>query len=139
MNNLSIEEQLHLAKDVAHMAHDGQTRRDRTTPYIRHVEDVVQRCDDPTEKVVAWLHDVIEDSGHSVDSLLNLGFSFEVVGAVDSVTKKEGESYHNFVARARRNIVGRSVKLHDIMSNLCDDPTKRQIVKYAKALITLVG
>lgn len=120
------------------MAHEGQTRRDRKTPYIHHVEDVVRRCSDITDKVVAYLHDVIEDSDHSVDSLLNLGFSLEVVRAVDAVTKKPDESYVNYMRRARRNIVGRQVKYHDIMSNLCDDPTKKQVVKYAKALVVLL-
>ena len=139
MNDLTEDQQLHLAKDVAHIAHSGQFRRDRVTPYIQHVHDVVLRSDSTVEKIVAYLHDVIEESSHTVESLLNMGFSIEVVGAVDSVTKKEGESYHNFVSRARRNIIGRKVKLHDIMSNLSDDPTNRQILKYAKALTNLLG
>ena len=137
---IDIHEQLRMAEDLARQAHEGQTRRDRSTPYIRHVEDVARRSgSSKEEKTVGWLHDVVEDSFITLEYLRNLGFSEEIVNAVDSVTKREGESYHNYIMRCRKNIIGRQVKFHDMMSNLCDNPTKRQILKYSRALITLIG
>jgi hypothetical protein len=37
---------------------------------------------------------------------------------VRSVTKRDGESYENFVKRAAENPIGRMVKLHDLEDNL---------------------
>ena len=38
-------------------------------PYIHHPERVAGRLDAPEEKVVGWLHDVVEDSAVTVDQI----------------------------------------------------------------------
>ena len=47
-----------------------------------------------------------------------LGFPQYIVDGILSVTKREGESYEDFVARAKENSLGRAVRLHDLEDNL---------------------
>lgn len=97
--------------------HAGQ--RDKMgCAYFQHPMRVAMRCNTDEEKIVALLHDTIEDSDTSPEYLLSEGFPPEVVEAILSVTKREGESYEDFVARAKQNPLGRVVKLHDLEDNL---------------------
>lgn len=76
------------------------------------------RCATDEEKIVAFLHDVIEDANITPEQLLERGFTAEIVDAVIAVTHAPGESYEEFVERAARNRIGRLVKLHDLEDNL---------------------
>lgn len=97
--------------------HQGQ--RDKVgQPYFQHPMRVAMACYTPQEKIVALLHDVLEDTTTSPEDLLNMGFPEEIVNAVLSVTKIEGEPYVEFIARAAQNPIGRIVKLHDLEDNL---------------------
>jgi len=69
------------------------------------------------ERIVAVLHDVVEDCGISLDDLRKEGFSEAVLTAIESVTKVAGESYEAFVERAAQNPIGRVVKLADLEEN----------------------
>ena len=69
------------------------------------------------ERIVAVLHDVVEDCGISLDDLRKEGFSEVVLTAIESVTKVPGESYEAFVERAAQNPIGRVVKLADLEEN----------------------
>jgi len=56
------------------------------------------------DQIVGVLHDVSEDCpGWTMDRLRAEGFSVEVLQALDSVTKREGEDYDAFVKRAADN------------------------------------
>lgn len=97
--------------------HQGQ--RDKVgQPYFQHPMRVAMACNTPQEKIVALLHDVLEDTTTSSEDLLNIGFPEEIVNAVLSVTKIADEPYVEFVARAAQNPIGRIVKLHDLEDNL---------------------
>jgi (p)ppGpp synthase/HD superfamily hydrolase len=127
-----------LAVTVATRAHAGQKRKDGTD-YISHPVRVAVRCDTKLEKVVALLHDVVEDTPVGFKELRELGFSQEVLDALDSVTKRPGEKYADFVLRAKANEIGRLVKLADISDNLEDqsalDPDEAAFLtqRYTKA------
>jgi (p)ppGpp synthase/HD superfamily hydrolase len=82
----TIEDAIALAVE----AHRGQ--RDKSgEPYILHVLRVMLRLDTEAERIVAVLHDVVEDTGRTPDDLRGLGYPEEVVTAVACVTKREGE------------------------------------------------
>ena len=70
------------------------------------------------ERIVAVLHDVVEDTDWTLDQLRREGFSESVLEALEAVTKREGESYENFVRRAAKNPIGRTVKRADLLGNL---------------------
>lgn len=71
------------------------------------------------QQIVAVLHDVVEDSDGRVtfEDLAREGFAAEVIEALRAVSKVEGESYADFVARAARNRIGKAVKLADLLEN----------------------
>lgn len=97
--------------------HAGQ--RDKMgCAYFQHPMRVAMHCTTDAEKIVALLHDTIEDTDVTPDYLLAEGFPREIVDAVLSVTKREGESYEDFVRRASQNHIGRVVKLRDLEDNL---------------------
>ena len=117
---MTKEEAAKLLDKAAYMCvtrHAGQ--RDKAgEAYFQHPMRVAMRCATPEEKMVALLHDTIEDCGVTPAELLGDGFPQDIVDGVLSVTKREGESYEDFVARAGRHPLGRVVKLHDLEDNL---------------------
>lgn len=117
--------------------HAGQ--RDKMgCAYFQHPMRVAMRCRTDEEKMVALLHDTIEDTDVTAEYLLAEGFPREIVDGVLSVTKREGESYQDFVARAKNNPLGRAVKLHDLEDNLdifrLDALTPDMAARYTKYL-----
>jgi (p)ppGpp synthase/HD superfamily hydrolase len=97
--------------------HSGQT--DKTgQAYFQHPMRVALRCDTTEQKIVALLHDTIEDTPVTPEYLLEHGFPQTIVDAVLSVTKRDGEIYEDFVKRAAENPIGCIVKLHDLEDNL---------------------
>ncbi|VVN91462.1 HD domain-containing protein [Pseudomonas fluorescens] len=101
---------------IAANAHEGQVDKGGS-PYILHPLKVMLRVGTLEERIVAVLHDVVEDCGISLDDLRKEGFSETVLEAIASVTKVPGESYEAFIERAALNPVGRVVKLADLEEN----------------------
>lgn len=103
---------------IAAVAHREQ--RDKAgAPYILHPLRLMMRMETETEMIVAVLHDVVEDSEDwTFDRLLQEGFSRDVIDALDSVTRREDETYEEFVERAALNPVGIRVKLADLEDNM---------------------
>jgi (p)ppGpp synthase/HD superfamily hydrolase len=98
-------------------AHRGQLDKSGQ-PYILHPLRVMFSCETEIERIVAILHDVVEDTGRAMEDLRKLGYSEEVLAALDCVTKREGEDYEQFVERAAANPVARNVKLADLKDNM---------------------
>ena len=132
---------LERAIQIALEAHTGQLDKGGS-PYILHPLRVMMSVDLELEKIVAVLHDVVEDSNWTFEDLLAEGFSIEVIEALQSVTKESpDEDYDLFIQRAIHNPIGRKVKLADLRDNL--DVTRitelaekdlQRINKYKKAL-----
>ena len=101
---------------IAATAHAGPVDKGGA-PYILHPLKVMLRMDSLEERIVAVLHDVVEDCDISLDDLRKEGFSEAVLSAIESVTKVPGESYEDFVERAAQNPIGRVVKLADLEEN----------------------
>jgi (p)ppGpp synthase/HD superfamily hydrolase len=128
---------------IAVAAHTGQ--RDKADqPYILHPLRVMFRVNSEAERIVAVLHDVVEDSDWTFEQLREEGFTDEILKALNSVTKREGEVYEDFVERAGSNAIGRQVKLADLEDN-CDlsriaQPVEKdfqRIEKYRAAILRL--
>jgi (p)ppGpp synthase/HD superfamily hydrolase len=128
MNDLTIAEM------IAERAHQDQTRRDGETPYIAHVKAVVEKVTEDDEKIVAWLHDVVEDSELTLDDIASVGFSKDIITAVGLLTKTKGGDYTAYINGISENPLARTVKIADMKSNLEDTPTDRQVEKYSAAL-----
>jgi (p)ppGpp synthase/HD superfamily hydrolase len=103
---------------IAVEAHRGQ--KDKSgAPYILHPLRVMgRRFQSDGEKIVAVLHDVVEDTKWTFDDLRKEGFSEELIQAIDCVTKRDGEAYEDFVKRSATNPVARRVKIADLEDNM---------------------
>jgi (p)ppGpp synthase/HD superfamily hydrolase len=109
----TLEDAITLALD----AHRGQSDKSGQ-PYILHPLRVMFRCTTDAQRIVAVLHDVVEDTGRTFDDLRKLAYPEDLLAALDCVTKREGESYEAFVERAAANPIARAVKIADIEDNL---------------------
>jgi (p)ppGpp synthase/HD superfamily hydrolase len=97
------------------------------------------------EMICAVLHDVIEDSKVKPKDLLEKGFTVEIIEAILSVTKNpDDKDYFDFIERAKKNPIGRKVKIADLNDNLdisrIDNPKEKdyeRMEKYRKALLQL--
>jgi (p)ppGpp synthase/HD superfamily hydrolase len=134
---MTKQEQLVKAEQVARKAHEGQYRRDGITPYIKHVEAVVSRVSSVDEKIVAWLHDVVEDTSVTAKDLIEMGFDRALIDAVVLLTKTEGYDLQNYLEAIKRNPVAKAVKIADMRANLADTPTKKQRERYSNGILFL--
>ena len=120
--------------------HQGQ--RDKAgAAYFQHPMRVAMNCEKDKEKIVALLHDTIEDTDITPEWLKQQGFSDEIVEAILSLTRNPGEDYQEFVARAKKNPIGRVVKIRDLEDNLnvlrlreVTPEMAKRLTKYLKAL-----
>ena len=113
--------------------------------YILHPISVMMRCETDEEKIVAILHDVIEDTDWTFEALRQEGFSETIIAALETVTKlSEDEDYDEFIQRSLTNNIGRKVKIADLRENLdvtrigqLTDKDIARINKYKRALSVL--
>lgn len=118
-------------------AHAGQKRRNGN-PYIIHPIRVSQEVKSDVEKVVALLHDVLEDTKTDYATILAT-FGPEAAGAVEALTHRKDEPYMDYLARVKANPIALTVKIADIADNLGDSPSDTAIEKMSKGLDYLVN
>jgi (p)ppGpp synthase/HD superfamily hydrolase len=130
------------AIQIAARAHEGQVDK-QGLPYILHPLRVMDGVEGLDAKIVAVLHDVVEDTPVTFDDLEQEGFSGEILAAVRCVTHAEGESYADYVVRCRADQIARRVKLSDLADNTRLSRTivrpqalDRDMARYAKYLLS---
>ena len=135
---MDYEALLKKAEDIATVAHKGQFDR-CGVEYINHPRTVASYVDNPKEKIVAWLHDTIEDTDITEADLRPV-FGDEITDAVVALTKTEGEDYFDYISRAIKNPLSARVKIADLTHNMKPDriphPTEedqKRMEKYKKA------
>lgn len=143
-----MNDMIELAEGIARKAHTGKKDKGGKD-YIHHPMTVASKVDTDDEKIVAWLHDTVEDSGITLADLKEYGFSQEVIGAVDAITKKQGQSYEDYIENLKHNSIAIKVKIADLTHNSeisrITNPTPedlKRIIKYQKTrklLIEYIG
>lgn len=131
------------ALEMATKAHKGQVDK-AGNDYISHPIYVADHCRSVNEKIVALLHDTLEDTKLSVDEIKN-NFGHTVSDAVLALTKRPDESYEEYLTRVKANPIARAVKIEDLkhnldLSRLGHEPTDEdieRIAKYERALAFL--
>lgn len=108
---------LNKAIEIAAKAHAGQSDKGGN-PYILHPLRVMINCESENEKICAVLHDVIEDTEITFDTLKSEGFSEDILNALHCLTKQNGESYDDFISRILTNEIACKVKLADLLDNM---------------------
>jgi (p)ppGpp synthase/HD superfamily hydrolase len=108
---------LERAIEIAASAHRGDVDK-AGQPYILHPLSLMLQLHDLDAMIVAVLHDTVEDSAVTLGDLKEEGFSDAVVAAIDALTRREDESYEEFIARLGSNPLARLVKLADLEHNM---------------------
>ena len=145
-----MKEEIKTARFIALLAHAGKVDK-AGEPYVKHLKAVADQCDGKA-KIVAWLHDVLEDTQIDYVTLkyaLNyfLGdCADDVCRAVLAITKLKRESYDCYLERVKSNPLAREVKIADLKHNLglsrlpeITDKDLERAEKYRKALEFLGG
>ena len=84
------------AIQIAVSAHLGQ--KDKAgSPYILHVLRVMSKMDTNETRILALLHDVVEDSAITISVIESYGFSQEVIESLKILTKGEVEDYMKYI------------------------------------------
>lgn len=131
------------ALQIAYNAHHEQLDKGGNA-YFLHPVFVALQMDTEEEKITGILHDVIEDTDITLEDLKRQGFSENVIAAVDAMTRRDGETYMEFIKRLSVNEIARRVKIQDIRNNMdlsrIPEPTKKdwdRMDVYMKALTYL--
>jgi hypothetical protein len=135
-----------IAYMIMEFAHRNQFRRDGITPYKKHLIRVAMQSYMKygwLETVAAFLHDFLEDNTifssieNSIKYLQKYNIPDEAIVAVELLTRDKNNperSGDNYYTNIKNNDMARKIKLLDILDNLSDKPTEKQLVKYGHAL-----
>ncbi len=137
------ESLLQRAIAIAAKAHEGQVDK-AGKPYLDHPLFVMENVNSLEQKIVAVLHDAVEDSELTLEQLRSEGFPEVLVSAIAAITKIEGEAYATYLDRVIANPIALRVKIADVTHNLdlrrIANPTEadfQRIAKYKKVLSQL--
>ena len=155
--NSNTSEKENLAHRIARYAHEGQMYGDKG--YFKHhilgvVRNVELYCRDNqigvgTErysllKISAYLHDILEDTSVG-EGFIRENFGDEILEIVGHLTRKDDETYFEYIQRVKDNESARVVKVADIEFNL-EECLKSggmegegMVERYKKALNMLEG
>ncbi|MGL4739966.1 MAG: GTP pyrophosphokinase [Sarcina sp.] len=108
-------------------------------PYINHLLAVENGVFDSEEcRIVALLHDVLEDTEKTEEDLKELGVSRELIDSVKRLTRREGVSYNQYIDQLleSNDIVALRVKKADLEHNMdirrIPNPTQKDYDRVAK-------
>jgi len=105
------------AIEIAVKVHRGQTDK-AGAPYILHPLRVMMRMQTENEMAAAVLHDVIEDTGMTLDDLRKTDLPKTVIETVDCLTRRSGESYDTYIERILEHSIAHKIKIADLEDNM---------------------
>ena len=108
-----LERAIRLAAKV----HQGQTGR-FGEPFILHILRVITHGKDDDERLLAALHDVLERSDHTVETLRKKGFPDHVLVALTHISRVKDEDYDGYIERVSKNRLATRVKVHDLADKM---------------------
>ena len=142
MRTFTLDDAIQLAR----RAHEGQLDKSGR-PYIAHSLRVMGSVSGTHERMTAVLHDVVEDTGVTLEDLAAAGCPPEVLDAVAAISRGADEPQARYLARVVANPIALAVKRADIADNLSPerigrldaDTQERLRAKYETALRQLDG
>ena len=106
------------AQKIATKAHKGQVDKSNKD-YINHPKRVAERLLNESEdvQVVAWLHDVVEDTDVTIEELEKI-FNKNVIDALRLLTHDKSVPYMEYVEKISYNEIAKKVKMSDLIDNM---------------------
>lgn len=137
---LLLNRLLGLAIKVSAVSHEGQYDKGGN-PYFLHPQAVAASLESTEHKIVAYLHDVIEDTDVTPEELIEMGFTYRIVNSIRILTKTDGVSYEDYLKTVKMDSNAWHVKMADIKHNMDISRIKNpgeadfaRLEKYKKAL-----
>jgi (p)ppGpp synthase/HD superfamily hydrolase len=142
--------QIETAISIALDAHKGQVDKAGAV-YILHPLRIMGKMSNDAERIVALLHDVLEDSSYTAKDLLAEGISGDLVDAVIALTKvfdSKGVpiAYEKYLIQVKSNPLACRVKLADLEDNMdlsrlnqVTEKDIQRVEKYQKAKAFLLS
>jgi GTP diphosphokinase / guanosine-3',5'-bis(diphosphate) 3'-diphosphatase len=134
------------AIDLAAYWHRGQTDK-AGLPYILHPLRVMGAFVRPGEddlRIIAVLHDIVEDTEVTLGVLDVKGYSQTVIDAIDAISRRPGEPYDVYIERCAQNPLAARVKMADLHDNLDSTRASTEMIgaatrrRYESALAALL-
>ena len=115
-------------------------------PYIDHLKRVASKCSTPYVKVVALLHDLLEDCPAWNETSLRCFFSDNIVDSVVVLTRRSDKTYYDYITSVLDDTWAIEVKRADLEDNMditrLPELTKNdldRLSKYHKAYIRIIN
>jgi len=109
---------LDVAIRLAVEAHSGQVDK-QGDPYILHPLRVMLKMKTEAEMVVAVLHDVVEDTELTLEDATRIdGMHWGIPYAIDAITRRDEETYKEYIKRVTNSPLATRVKLADLEDNM---------------------
>jgi hypothetical protein len=123
---------------IAAEAHAGQLDK-AGEPYILHPLRVMMRLHDNAERIVGVLHDVVENCpAWPLNRLAASGFAPDIMEALDAISRRKDEPYHDFIDRCCTtdlSLVVKFIDLRDYIDGRRADAIPHKLVwRYVKAI-----
>ena len=100
---------------ISYIAHRKQVDK-ADKPYFDHPRRVAEMAQTIEIAIVAFLHDVVEDSFITIDYIYDL-FGEEIANAVEAITHRKNEPNEDYYQRIATNELAFCVKILDIADN----------------------
>lgn len=134
-----MNELMERAIKLAEKYHEGQFDKGGY-PYIEHPLRVMSGVESIDEKVVAVLHDVLEDCDISKEQLIKEGIPEYLVKKLEILCKGKNEKYFDYIDRIKADPLTIKVKLSDLKDNMnlkrlkeVNEKDIKRLEKYKKA------
>lgn len=132
---------LETAIALARRHHAGQTEESTGDPYEKHLERVAAFVFSDAAKIVAWLHDILEDTPLIAADLRQAGIPQALVASVIILTRRSDETYAQYIERVANSNdrLALEVKLADLHDHLRPNCPERLRPRYERAVRFLTG
>lgn len=89
-------------------------------PYFNHLLKVYENVSSYDEKIIALLHDIVEDTDITIEDLKEFGYNNNIIEPITFLTKKKGEYYPDYIDRIinSKDVHTLNVKLADLKHNM---------------------
>lgn len=146
IKDISKEESLlELAMLLSKKAHSNQVDKAGVDYFSGHIKTVVSGVTSTKEKIVAYLHDIVEDTDITIEKIYK-EFGEEIGDAVKAITKSGEMDYTEYIEGIKANELARAVKIADLKHNMdltrlkaVGEKDKKRVEKYRKVLGVLEG
>lgn len=134
---------INATKEIAKKAHAGHKDKAGVDYYTGHLTAVANLVTDPIHKAIAYLHDIIEDTAYTAETLkkeltekgVDAKTAERITNAVAALTKT-GDDYDAYLKAIANNPDAKAVKIADMTHNAdltrLNTPTKKDIERKAK-------